>query len=195
MKNRTSRALTLALCLLPFGTTLAQDGPPPRQPIDAKARHAVIQGLGEKLQANYVFPDVAQSLAAQLAAKEASGGYAKATDTAAFADALSNDLRTLGKDGHFTVEFAPGLEPAPGATIAPKVPSAEEIAQGRIQAGQLADVVVPDRDFFACPERASSASNACAATSPTSRSAASVPPNWSATRTPPPSRCPRAARP
>jgi hypothetical protein len=129
--------LALSLLLLLPAAARAQDGPPPPQPIDAKARHAVVEALGAKLQANYVFPDVAQSLATQLAAKEASGGYARATDTAAFADMLSKDLREIGKDGHFTVEFAPGLEPAPGGTLEPKVPSPEEIAQGRVQAGQM----------------------------------------------------------
>ena len=130
--------LALSLLLLLPAAARAQDGPPPPQPIDAKARHAVIEALGAKLQANYVFPDVAKSLATQLAAKEASGGYAKATDTAAFADALSTDLRAFGKDSHFVVEFAPGLEEAPGGTIVAKVPSPEEIAQGRVQAGQMA---------------------------------------------------------
>jgi hypothetical protein len=133
MKTRYCRALALALCLLPFGTTLAQDGPPPPQPIDAKARKAVIAALGQKLQANYVFPEVATTLSTQLSAKEAAGGYATATDTAAFADALSKDLRELGKDGHFVVEFAPGIEPGPGPTVQAKVPSAEEVAAGRAE--------------------------------------------------------------
>lgn len=136
MKHISPLALSLLL-LLPAAAR-AQDGPPPPQPIDAKARHAVIEALGARLQANYVFPDVAAALAMQLAAKEAGGGYAKATDTAAFADLLSRDLRELGKDGHFVVEFAPGLEEAPGQTLAPKVPSPEEIVQGRVQAGQMA---------------------------------------------------------
>ena len=133
MKNRTARAFALALCLLPFGSALAQDGPPPPQPIDAKAKKAVVVALGEKLQANYVFPDIAASLARQLAAKEAAGGYAGATDTAAFGQALSQDLRELGKDGHFQLEFAPGVEPGPGPTLQPKVPTADEMAANRAE--------------------------------------------------------------
>jgi hypothetical protein len=135
MNSRYCRTLAFALCLLPLGTALAQDGPPPPQPIDAKARKAVIAALGQKLQANYVFPDVAATLAAQLAAKEASGGYAAANDTAAFADAVSRDLRELGKDGHFNVEFAPGLEDRPAK---PPLPDAKEIALGRAESAQRA---------------------------------------------------------
>ena len=130
-------AFALALAVAPLGNALAQDGPPPPQPIDAKARKAVIDALAAKLQANYVFPEIAASLSAQLAAKAAAGGYASANDTATFADALSKDLRELGKDGHFTVEFAPGFDPGPGSTLAPKVPTLEEVAQGRVQAAQM----------------------------------------------------------
>jgi hypothetical protein len=133
MKPSKSRLLTLALCLLPFGAALAQGGPPPPQPVDAKVRHAVIAALDAKLQANYVFPDVAATLGKQLAAKEAAGGYAGATTTTAFAEALSKDLRELGKDGHFVVEFAPGVEPGPGPTTQAKVPTAEELARNRAQ--------------------------------------------------------------
>ena len=38
--------------------------------------------------------------------------------------------------------------------------SNEEGKKGRIEAGQLADLVVPDRDYFACPEARSPTSTA-----------------------------------
>ena len=130
------RLLALAVALLPLGVAFAQGGPPSPKPIDAKARKAVIAALGTQLQANYVFPEVAMSLSTQLAAKEAAGGYAAATDTAAFAEAVSKDLRELGKDGHFFMEFAPGVEAVPVGK--PKVPSAEEMARDRTIVGQRA---------------------------------------------------------
>jgi hypothetical protein len=132
-RNKPLFAFVLPLLLLLPATARAQDGPPPPQPIDAKARKAVVVALGAKLQSDYVFPDVANALAAQLAAKEAAGGYAKATTTDAFAQALSTDLRELGKDGHFNVEFAPGVEPGPGPTTQAKIPSAEEVARNRAE--------------------------------------------------------------
>ncbi|MFD0740374.1 S41 family peptidase [Lysobacter koreensis] len=131
-RHTLAAALLLSLAALAPLLAAAEDGPPP-QPIDAKARKAVIAALGTKLQANYVFPDVATALSAQLAAKEASGGYAQARDSVAFGEALTQDLRELGKDGHFKVEFAPGFDPGPGSTVAPKVPSAEEVAAGRAE--------------------------------------------------------------
>jgi hypothetical protein len=123
--------LALALLLALPTAALAQDGPPPPQPIDGKVRHAVIAALGAKLQANYVFPEVADALATQLAAKAAAGGYDGAKDTVAFAQALSADLRTLGKDGHFVVEYAPGVEDVPPGKQ--PVPSAAEVAAGRAE--------------------------------------------------------------
>src|SRR5688572_1481199 len=105
MMRNTLKMLALAVCLQPCGAAIAQDGPPPPQPIDAKVRHAVVAALDARLKSDYVFPEVAAALGKQLVAKEAAGGYAAAKDTAAFAEALSTDLRELGKDGHFVVEF------------------------------------------------------------------------------------------
>jgi hypothetical protein len=87
-------SLALLLCLAPIGSALAQ-GQPPSKPIDAAGRHAVIASLGKQLQANYVFPEVAKTLTASLAAKEAAGGYDAAANTSSFGDALSKDLREM----------------------------------------------------------------------------------------------------
>lgn len=109
MIKRHLLAFALALCVVP---AIAQQGPKP-VPADAATRKAVIAELSSQLKANYVFPDVADKLATALAAKEASGGYAQAKDSKAFADALSTDLRTLGNDGHFAVGYDPEFRPAP----------------------------------------------------------------------------------
>ena len=120
MIKRHLLTFALALCVLP---AIAQQGPKP-VPTDAATRKAVIAELSSQLRANYVFPDVADTLTAALAAKEASGAYAKATNSKAFADALTNDLRTLGKDSHFFVGYDPGFR----ATPANAVPDAETLA-------------------------------------------------------------------
>jgi len=126
MKKRITLAAALLLALVPLAPAMAQGGPPPK-PIDAAARRAVIAELGKQLQANYVFSDIAAQLAASLKAKEASGGYAAASDTGAFSKVLSDDLRTMGKDLHFRVEYDPEFRPRP----AQAVPSAAEIEEGR----------------------------------------------------------------
>jgi C-terminal processing protease CtpA/Prc len=94
----------------------------------------VIAALGQQLKANYVFPDVAEQLATALAKKEASGGYADANLTGKFLKALSTDLRTLGKDGHFKVAFVPDYKPRADADAPASV---EEIAQGQQEAARM----------------------------------------------------------
>lgn len=133
MKKRITLAAALLLAFVPLAPTMAQDGPPPSKPIAAAARRAVIAELGKQLQANYVFPDIATQLAASLKDKEASGGYAAASDTGAFAKALSDDLRTMGKDLHFQVEYAPQFRPRPPQAV----PSAAEIEEGRKEFGRF----------------------------------------------------------
>ncbi|QSX78568.1 S41 family peptidase [Agrilutibacter solisilvae] len=127
MKPRTL-TLCLLLCLAPFAH--AQQ-PPPAVPITAAQRATVIEGLATQLQANYVFPDVAGQLAKTLRARNASGAYAAASDSRAFSELLSTDLRRLGKDGHFNVDYDPEFrEQPPGKR---PLPSKEEIEQGRQQ--------------------------------------------------------------
>ncbi len=101
--------LALTLCMAP---AFAQQGPKP-VPADAATRTAVIAELSAQLKANYVFPDIAAQLISALAAKNASGGYAQANDSKAFAEALSQDLRTLGDDSHFFVGYDPGFRAPP----------------------------------------------------------------------------------
>jgi C-terminal processing protease CtpA/Prc len=103
----------LALALLLATAMAAAQHRPDKIPVDAATRKAVIAELSAQLKANYVFPDVAAQVASALAAKEASGGYAQATDSDAFADALSNDLRTIGRDGHFRVGYDPEFRASP----------------------------------------------------------------------------------
>ena len=117
--------LALALCLA--SAAVAAQQRPPKVPVDAATRKAVIAELSAQLKANYVFPDVAAQVASALAAKEASGGYAQATDSEAFAFALSSDLRTIGRDGHFRVGYDPQFRASPPNTV----PDAETLERMR----------------------------------------------------------------
>lgn len=127
MTRRHTLALALMLAIAP-AAALAQNAPP-KVPIDAAVRKTVITELSTQLQAHYVFADVAQQVAASLAAKEARGGYAAANDSEAFADALSNDLRTFGQDRHFRVGYAPDFKPEPAKGTPPDAKQAEAIRQ------------------------------------------------------------------
>jgi hypothetical protein len=108
---------------------------PPSAPIDAAGRKAVIATLGQKLKANYVFPEVAEKLAAAIQAKAAKGGYDAITTDTAFAEALSRDLRELGDDGHFRVIVDPRFKEEVGPD---PVPTKEELAEGREEAASMA---------------------------------------------------------
>jgi len=104
--------------------------------LSAADRKAVIDVLATKLRANYVFPDVAERLATTLIKKNAKGDYAASNNVASFAQALSQDLRELGKDGHFRVNFDPDFRASSNEGNA--VPSADEMARERQMLARMA---------------------------------------------------------
>lgn len=120
-----SHLLTVALTLCITSTAVLAQDRAHTVAVDSAARTAVIASLSEQLRSNYVFPDVAKNLSAALIAKNAHGGYAMATNTDSFSDALSSDLRDLGKDGHFRVAYAPGAHPH-ATTLGDDKPSKQE---------------------------------------------------------------------
>jgi hypothetical protein len=126
MKTRNRLALSLLLGLAQ-APAFAQEHPP--VPVDAGTQHAVVAELAAKLKSNYVFPDVAAKLATSLRAKDASGGYARATDTESFSKALSDDLRTMGHDLHFHVAYDPEFGQGPADSHV--VPSHEDAERMR----------------------------------------------------------------
>lgn len=121
------RLLSLVLALAPLVAAHAADAP--SRPLTAAQRLAVIETLDAKLQSNYVFPDVARTVAAELRRRDAAGAYAAKTDRAAFAEALSKDLRELGRDLHFDVNVDPGFRERPAGPR--QLPGPEEVEQGR----------------------------------------------------------------
>lgn len=128
------RPTCLALLLALAPAAHAQHAPP-STPLSAADRHAVVDALARELQAKYVFPDAAAKLATQLRARDASGAYADAVDSAAFGNRLARDLRTLGDDGHFNVVYDPGFHPP--ADDHPPLPDAAEIERGREEAAGM----------------------------------------------------------
>ena len=128
------RCLALALALLAPVALQAQEGGDP--PVSQTMREEVIEALGDALAENYVFPEVAESLSPQLESRRSSGAYRDATTARAFADALTQDMRTIGKDGHFRVRYDPDFTPYVPETDGP--PDAAEIARMREMAARMA---------------------------------------------------------
>lgn len=125
-------AASISSSLLGLLTSLAaqaQGEPADSVPITAAERAAVVASLGQRLKDNYVFADVAESLAKATAAKQAKGGYDAATTTTALAEVLTRDLREIGKDKHFRVTFDPAFTPPPEGAAA--LPNGEDIAAYR----------------------------------------------------------------
>lgn len=91
----------------------------PMRAIEPAESKAVVGELGKRMQAHYVFPDVADRVAAALLAKEANGGYASARNRIRMAEALTMDLRTLGKDQHLEVMFDPSFKATPPSNDLP----------------------------------------------------------------------------
>ncbi|HEV2567932.1 S41 family peptidase [Sphingomonas sp.] len=80
-------------------------GSAPARPIDAAERRAIITGAAQLIEDRYVYADRGQEFAKQLRAAAARDIFRSATDTEAFAQAFTDHLMVLSKDGHFSVDY------------------------------------------------------------------------------------------
>ena len=83
-------------------------------PLTAADKRAVVEQLNQTLEANYVFPDKAKTIAATLRRHLDAGDYDAATDRHKLASELTDDLVEASKDLHFAV----GVDPAWAADYA-----------------------------------------------------------------------------
>src|SRR4051812_47634621 len=103
-------ALTTALVGWILPTATAQPTAPDRK-LDAAERKAAIDGVLEKVEANYVFPDVGKKMAADVRARQEKKEYDNITSGPELAGALTKHLREISKDLHLRVRYSP--EPIP----------------------------------------------------------------------------------
>lgn len=100
--------------------TAAQDAP-----LTAADKRAVVEQLGQRIEANYVFPDKAKTIAATLRRNLDAGDYDKATDRRTLASELTDDLVAASGDLHFAVgadpewvaDYAARQDPARAAAL------------------------------------------------------------------------------
>lgn len=85
-------------------------------PFTAADKRAVVEQLGQTLEANYVFPEKAKTIAATLRRNLDAGEYDAASDRRALASELTDDLIAASNDLHFSV----GVDPAWVADYAAK---------------------------------------------------------------------------
>jgi hypothetical protein len=113
-----SAALTLVLAPSPVVQTA---GPGPDTTIDASTRSRVIQGVLRRIQEGYVFPDKAKEMAQAVQRRAGQGEYDSIVSARAFADRLTQDLRSVSHDRHLEVAYVakgvrdevPDAEPTP----------------------------------------------------------------------------------
>ncbi|MEH6537385.1 MAG: S41 family peptidase [Psychroserpens sp.] len=72
-----------------------------------KEQQTVVDSIGSKLNANYVFPDIATKMVSSIESKLGNGVYKSILDPQEFATTLTADLRAISNDKHLRVSFAP----------------------------------------------------------------------------------------
>jgi retinol-binding protein 3 len=104
----TARAFLTTLVLVALPAASAQRQPDgPDKTIDAAERKAVIDGALDKINKNYVFPEVAKKMEAAVRDRQAKGEYDAITSGQEFARTLTTHLREVCKDKHLGVRFFP----------------------------------------------------------------------------------------
>ena len=91
----------------------------PDAALDQAQRTQIIVTLAQKMRANYVFPDVAEKMAAAVLAHDKQGQYNADTSANAFCEHLTTDLREVSHDKHIRLRYSPDIEPE-------DIPSAEK---------------------------------------------------------------------
>lgn len=112
---RAGAAIAMLIACTVAGSATAADG------AQAPATTALVESIGAKLDAEYIYPDIAKAMAKAIRTHDRHGDYRDVPDGAALADKLTADLREVSHDRHLWVEHhAEGArdEPAGGPSIA-----------------------------------------------------------------------------
>lgn len=75
--------------------------------LDPKEQKKTIDSISSNLNANYVFPDVAEKMSDLIADNFRKNKYKGITDPNRFAEQLTEDLRSISEDLHLNVYYAP----------------------------------------------------------------------------------------
>ena len=81
--------------------------------LDAAVKKAAIEGVLEALEANYVFPDVADEMAVKIREAAAKGDYDGVRSGPGLAGKLQSDLQAICRDRHLTIQYHAEALPEP----------------------------------------------------------------------------------
>ena len=102
--NHPKRMLILVLALISnFSYAWCQD----QVPLTDTEKKEVVDSVSQLLNNNYVFPEVAKEMTALIRQNLKKGAYQNVTSPDQFANKLTEDLRSICKDKHLRVSFAP----------------------------------------------------------------------------------------
>jgi hypothetical protein len=112
LRNPTAAALLLTSILALTGSAAAQlPSTGPDMTIDAGARSAVVDSLFKQLNDEYIFPDTATKMEADIRSRIKNGEYDNVTSSKAFAEKLTADLQSVSHDKHLRVRYSPTVIP------------------------------------------------------------------------------------
>ncbi|MBZ0326998.1 MAG: S41 family peptidase [Altibacter sp.] len=94
----------IALLLLQTAKLFAQSE---NNSLSVKEKSEVVDSVSSKLNANYVFPEVAKKMADKLKENVRAGAYTKIVEPQEFANQLTQDLQSVSNDKHIRVGFDP----------------------------------------------------------------------------------------
>lgn len=113
MKNILIKFLSMNLLIGLCASTeiFAQTDSAPNAQIGSETRKLVIETFIRDLNENYVFPETAKKIEADLRARLEKNEYEKITSAPEFAEKLTEQIQAISRDKHLRVRFSP--EPIP----------------------------------------------------------------------------------
>ena len=105
MKNlKSTIIIALSIILIPFGNSFAQKSD---AVLSQEQASVTIDSIGNKLRANYIFPEVADKMIAEIESNLKKGNYKSITDPQEFASKITEDLQSISHDKHLRVNYDP----------------------------------------------------------------------------------------
>lgn len=91
-------------------------GRPEPRPVSQEEISSTVTRVGELLKENYVYPEVGEKMAAEIAKRLGDGEYSQISEDFPFASKLAQDLRAISRDKHLGIIVVPPRPDAPPAT-------------------------------------------------------------------------------